>query len=340
MRLSRDFRLKNDLLHINRVETINSSNASLTIGWQVRFQRKSGYHSKFFSDSIHGGKEESLAAARAYRNGVLKDRNEKLGEVIAQRMFVLPQLPKNNTSGILGVNRSFHNEKSGSSYFVWQSTYNDLSGKTRNKAFRTHKYGEIGALISAILFRRDGIESFAARADNEIIEQNINKQVETYDRLVAFLRDASQEEQERITSYLARTDIAPSTKKRFVETRISQRLFRDSVLSYFHGKCAITGASRLLIASHIKPWAICNDAERIDPYNGLLLSPTYDKAFDSGLISFNHDGQVMIRDDFMRDATLLGISVSASLSNYTAMHDKYMQFHRANIYVGAKTPAA
>ena len=339
MRLSREYRLKNDLLHINRVEAINASNASLTIGWQVRFQRKSGYLSKFFSDSVHGGKEESLAAARAYRNDILKERNEELGEVIAQRMFVLPQLPRNNTSGILGVNRSFHNEKSGNSYYVWQSTYNDLAGKTRNKSFRTHKYGEIGALINAINFRRDGIAAFANHADNPIVARNINEQVETYDRLVTFLSDAPQEEQEHISSYLARTDIAPSTKKRFVETRITQRLFRDSVLSAFGGKCAVTGASKLLIASHIKPWSVCSDAERIDCYNGLLLSPTYDKAFDLGLISFDHQGQIMVIDSFKQDATLLGISASALVTGYTAMHDRYMRFHRAHIYASAKTAA-
>jgi len=32
--------------------------------------------------------------------------------------------------------------------------------------------------------------------------------------------------------------------------------------------------SRLLVASHIKPWADCTtDAERLDVFNGLLLAP-------------------------------------------------------------------
>ena len=30
---------------------------------------------------------------------------------------------------------------------------------------------------------------------------------------------------------------------------------------------------RLLIASHIKPWAASNDKEKVDPFNGYILSP-------------------------------------------------------------------
>jgi len=44
--------------------------------------------------------------------------------------------------------------------------------------------------------------------------------------------------------------------------------------------------SKLLRASHIKPWAACAaDAERLDVYNGLLLAPHLDALFDAGLIS-------------------------------------------------------
>jgi predicted restriction endonuclease len=52
--------------------------------------------------------------------------------------------------------------------------------------------------------------------------------------------------------------------------------------------------SRLLRASHIKPWADCEtDAELLDVYNGLLLAAHLDAAFDSSLISFNEKGQIL-----------------------------------------------
>ena len=50
----------------------------------------------------------------------------------------------------------------------------------------------------------------------------------------------------------------------------------------------------MLKASHIKPWNISDDYERLDEYNGLLLTPNLDAAFDSGLISFDKDGVILI----------------------------------------------
>ena len=36
----------------------------------------------------------------------------------------------------------------------------------------------------------------------------------------------------------------------------------------------------LLFASHIKPWSDSNNKERLDPYNGFLLTPNLDVCFD------------------------------------------------------------
>ena len=41
------------------------------------------------------------------------------------------------------------------------------------------------------------------------------------------------------------------------------------------------------MASHIKPWAVSDDVERLDPHNGVAACPTHDAAFDSGLITIN-----------------------------------------------------
>ena len=51
---------------------------------------------------------------------------------------------------------------------------------------------------------------------------------------------------------------------------------------------------RLLRASHIKPWVVSNDKEKLDPKNGLTLSPTYDVLFDRGFISFQDNGNLMV----------------------------------------------
>jgi len=60
------------------------------------------------------------------------------------------------------------------------------------------------------------------------------------------------------------------------------------LLDLWEGRCAVTGLAvpELLRASHIKPWADCEtDAERLDVYNGFLLAPHLDAAFDLGFIT-------------------------------------------------------
>jgi putative restriction endonuclease len=93
------------------------------------------------------------------------------------------------------------------------------------------------------------------------------------------------------------TDKKGETKIREVKARINQHLFRKSVLTNFASRCAITGINvpELLIASHIKPWSK-DEANRLNPSNGLCLSATYDKAFDEGLISINENLEIMISD--------------------------------------------
>ena len=59
--------------------------------------------------------------------------------------------------------------------------------------------------------------------------------------------------------------------------------FRDDLVASFGGRCCLSGldVTELLRASHIKPWRDSNNIERLDPYNGLLLSPAYDAAFST-----------------------------------------------------------
>ncbi len=66
-------------------------------------------------------------------------------------------------------------------------------------------------------------------------------------------------------------------------------------MSYWKG-CAVTGADciPLLKASHIKPWCESNNKERLDVFNGLLLSPNIDAAFDTGYITFDLHGKIVL----------------------------------------------
>lgn len=139
-----------------------------------------------------------------------------------------------------------------------------------------------------------------------------------------------------LSQFLAATrDLPRSTEaERLVIQRVGQDLFRDALMNYWGGRCAVTGVAepRLLRASHIKPWARCeSDAERLDAYNGLLLAAHLDAAFDAGLISFKDDGAILIADRFAKeDCDALGIHAGLRLNRLVKAHLPRLAWHRGN----------
>jgi hypothetical protein len=76
--------------------------------------------------------------------------------------------------------------------------------------------------------------------------------------------------------------------KRFIIQRVGQGIFRRGLPEYWNGRCAISGLAipELLPASYIKPWIDCEkDAERLDVFNGFLLTAHFDAVFDAGFIT-------------------------------------------------------
>ncbi len=117
-------------------------------------------------------------------------------------------------------------------------------------------------------------------------------------------------------------------KTALIKSRIGQGTFRDKVLLHWTS-CAVTGFSdtALLVASHIKPWKKSTNSERLDQWNGLLLSPNLDKAFDKGFITFETDGSIRLSPLFT-EAAKLGITASMKIA-LKPEHEKYISHHRA-----------
>ena len=92
------------------------------------------------------------------------------------------------------------------------------------------------------------------------------------------------------------TTISKTERTAIIQSRVGQGEFRKSLMDKYNGRCIITGIDhpKLLVASHIKPWAVSTNAERLSVNNGLLLSATYDRLFDSGLITFNKMGCIRL----------------------------------------------
>jgi hypothetical protein len=121
--------------------------------------------------------------------------------------------------------------------------------------------------------------------------------------------------------------------ERLVVQRVGQDIFRDALIAYWGGRCPLTGIrdTRLLRASHIVSWAICEtDEQRLDVHNGLLLSALWDAAFDAGLVSFEDDGTVLRSHQLSADAmSALRWSESTKLVGLTQTHKQNLAWHRS-----------
>ena len=100
--------------------------------------------------------------------------------------------------------------------------------------------------------------------------------------------------------------------------------------------CPVTLVSddRLLIASHIKPWAASNQNEKIDPKNGFMFTPTIDYLFDSGFISFE-DNKKMLVSPWLSKPTIsrLNIKPLKVIDHLPIIgREKYLQYHRKSIF--------
>jgi hypothetical protein len=90
--------------------------------------------------------------------------------------------------------------------------------------------------------------------------------------------------------------VSPTTTQALIDARIGQDRFRANLEARWDGSCAVTGCGimSMLRASHIKPWIVCTDLERLDTENGLLLAAHIDALFDRGIISFENDGRMLL----------------------------------------------
>lgn len=136
-----------------------------------------------------------------------------------------------------------------------------------------------------------------------------------------------------VENYLPK-NLSKTEHEAIIKARIGQGKFRKRLLNYW-STCAVTGCKvpTLLRASHIKPWAKCDINGRLSLYNGLLLSPTLDACFDSGVISFNDSGMILISNELdNKDMKALGITKNMKLSHIESEHRKYLAYHREYVF--------
>ena len=135
----------------------------------------------------------------------------------------------------------------------------------------------------------------------------------------------------------AKIDV-PGLSKKEKRSASKQAKFRDGLLKECQF-CPITGIAtpKLLVASHIKPARFSTAAEEIDPKNGFILSPLYDRLFDQGLVTFDSDKSVRVSpwlpvEDQLRCKVTTGMIIPGLPLDPD--REKYLRYHRENVFKG------
>lgn len=117
-----------------------------------------------------------------------------------------------------------------------------------------------------------------------------------------------------------------------IKRRIGQDKFRKGLLERT-SQCEICGISSIHTrASHIKPWAVAENDERLDAENGLLFCPNHDHLFDKGFISFNKKGSMLISPELTDTDKILFNLNDQKEFKFTAKQKEYLEYHRKNIF--------
>jgi len=123
-------------------------------------------------------------------------------------------------------------------------------------------------------------------------------------------------------------------------SREGAQKYRKNVIEHMP-QCPFTKISdeRLLIASHIKPYRTCINEDKveeaIDYLNGLALSPTYDKLFDQGYITFTDKGELICGTQ-LTPYTWERLSINPNAKNvlriYPEKREQYLEYHRKYVF--------
>jgi hypothetical protein len=182
---------------------------------------------------------------------------------------------------------------------------------------------ELGTLLLELIAAAGNIVSSNAGPPGTPAVQRDNVVSELEDRLESGIRGTAQ--------------LDGTEKAQLVKARRGQGRFRDNVL-LIEKACRLTGIAdvQFLVASHIKPWRVADNVERLDGANGLLLTPNIDRLFDRGFISFGDDGQLLVSPVADKPCLRkLGVPVDepTNVGSFTPKQREYLSFHRRNVFL-------
>jgi hypothetical protein len=138
---------------------------------------------------------------------------------------------------------------------------------------------------------------------------------------------------EAVKKALSETDTSKTEVERLVRQRVGQDIYRQSLMDYWGGACAVTGIKHpeLLRASHAKGWSECdNDADRLNVFNGFLLCAHLDALFDRHLMTFDESGAAIFSSRLStEDLATLALTPTLKLRWITPEHEAFLTIHRS-----------
>jgi putative restriction endonuclease len=148
-------------------------------------------------------------------------------------------------------------------------------------------------------------------------------------------------ESELVRRIEASPELQETEKEALIMARRGQGLFKARVRTIEHA-CRITKVDRIehLRASHCKPWRDSSNEERLNPENGLLLTPTIDHLFDRGFISFERNGRLIVSAVAHPESLRrMGVDASADLNvgDFSEGQRKFLEFHREHVLLARAT---
>lgn len=163
----------------------------------------------------------------------------------------------------------------------------------RNSPLQRTGNGNQGCYLAAISDALGNLLLVLLNADGVTDDVPANAQVDTWVG-ADVLKDIHNIEQDDSLTVTQRLQLS--------KARVGQGLFRKRVI-LLDDACRVTGVTdtRVLIASHIKPWREASNAERVNGDNGILLSPHVDALFDEELLTFEDDGRMLVHPSLSRD---------------------------------------
>jgi len=121
-----------------------------THGYQVRVYRHGRTYSRLFSDRKCGGKDEAYEQSVEYRKKLVTEV-DAMPESAPRRRLIRHN--KNNSSGVVGISRTFKRDRRGIKHEVYAISWNPEAGAPRGTSYSIKKYGEDTAFKMACKLR-------------------------------------------------------------------------------------------------------------------------------------------------------------------------------------------